>query len=380
MPFNPTDFAFTPQNIPAPTQQGFTEEDLPPTPRQQGLPGFTEENLPPTPSQVDPAVIEFVKGATGAASDETLADVPKTLQDPEAVNLLLRKAKTDASDEGGFTDSLTSAEKIALGMLAILPVIGGAIGGEEGALIGVGAGGQGLVAGGKVQFARDKALGAEISKQRATSAAKKSEDRKLQRDVKKDWRKDKIRQSYINMKGARGRLSSALSGKIGLSDVAAITLFLKVLDEGSVAREGEVALVQASQSIKGRIENLLNIHKGRRLSDEAKHEIRRLSDEMVSVHGSLLKDRASEFRQEATNLDLNPDDIVTQQFIDQLPSFKPAEPSRIGGRTDADIDTTDAGIKSFLETVKSKDPGATIPTSSGDFEVGSDGLLRLKRK
>jgi hypothetical protein len=277
--------------------------------------GFTEETIP----QEEP-IPDFLKGIVDQATDQELMDAPKTLGDPQALKSVLDRARKDASDEDGFTDSLTSGEKIALGLLAVLPVIGGVVGGgTEGALIGAGAAGKGLAAFGGVKQQEGVATRKQLAAERKASAAKEAKSRDITRGLNKDWRNDKVRASFLNTQGAVKKLNAALRGKGGQADVAAIISFMKILDEGSVVREGEVALIRASQSVRDRWDNLKGTLRGAKLGAQSKAQIKKLADEMVAIHGEQLRQRANEFRNEAANLQINPDFIVTQDFMDDLP-------------------------------------------------------------
>jgi hypothetical protein len=345
-------------------QAPFLPQDFAMGKRPQASGGFSEQNIPsanvgPTFSEQDlpnPQIMDFVKGTTETASDEAMAEAPKHLKTPEAIQGLLLKGKADAGDEGGFTDSLTASEKVALGLLAIMPLIGGAIGGgEDGALLGAGAAGQGLATFGKVKFqdqqqaAKDQALKNKIIREdekfgraetgrdkragiraAATTKAQKmaldKEDRVRQQALTKDWRKDDVRKAYDAVRASDGKLQAALKGDTGIDNLVSIIAFHKGLDPGSVVRDSEVVMVQRAQGIKGRMENMLGAAEGKTLSRAAKAQMSKLSKEFVAIHAELARSRANDFRTEAESFGLNPDFVVPPEFFKTIPSGKPVDP------------------------------------------------------
>ena len=312
------------------TQPSFTEENFP----NAQVVGFTEENLP------NADVIDFAKGVTESASDEALSESTKHFQSPEAIQTLLAKSELDAGDQGGFTDSLTSSEKVALGIMAIMPLLGGAIGGEDGALIGAGAAGSGLTAFGTVKFkeqqrqaknqaaeakfqrteqGRDKRAGIKAAATtKSQTLALEKEKRVRRQALARDWRKDDIRKSYDGVRAADGKLQRALKGTDGVSDLVSIIAFHKGLDPGSVVRDSEVVMVQRSQGIKGRMENILGAATGKTLSRAAKAQMSKLSKEFVAIHAELARNRANDFRTEAESFDIEPDFVVPPAFFNSL--------------------------------------------------------------
>lgn len=300
-PFQPLDFAMG--NRP-PAQEGFTEEELP----------FDEPKKSPSFAP------DFLRGITESASDEALEESPKHLSTPEGIQSLLAKGKRDASDEGGTTDSLTSSEKIALGLLAVMPLIGGVISGDdEGALIGAGAAGRGLAAFGKEKAVEQK----ETAKQRAATTKAQAAQQKVTLDrqakLQKDWVNNKTRERFEKIKTAAQAVAvSVKKSKTGIGDTAAIIGFMKLLDPGSVVREGEQAILEAAQGRLAQARNVLGkFTKGKRLTPGAMAELKEISQDLVDIHLGLMENRVAEARQQAESQGIDPDTIVPPGFMDQ---------------------------------------------------------------
>jgi hypothetical protein len=150
-------------------------------------PGATIQALPPPPGS----------GAVGGGGTRTtttitpVSDTKTTTTDtfeipPELLNLLAGSSPDQLSDGQiivnnpaalmGLTEKakdpdqpLTSGEKIALATLAVLPLFGGLVAGEEGALLGVGAAGKGALDFGqaKLKSQRSRAASNQFAREQA---------------------------------------------------------------------------------------------------------------------------------------------------------------------------------------------------------------------
>ena len=293
-------------------------------------PGFSEQNIE------DP-VIGAAQGAIEAADDQTLSEVPKILGDQNSVQALMMKADRDASGEGGFTDSLTTTEKVALATLAILPLLGGALGGEEGALMGVGATGQGIAVAAKAELEDQRLTSAAMAKNKTEMAKSgrdtKVLDRKITKDLLQEWRKDPLANGYREIKGKLENIQDALKKSGGIRDTVAIVDLFKIIDENSAVKEGEAQLIADSQGLHQRFLAFTEKYEGTRLGPEAKQEIMDIARGMVHVRKRQLDARANEFRREATELGIDPNVIVPQSFFEvpkssgSIPSFSKQESS-----------------------------------------------------
>lgn len=98
---------------------------------------------------------------------------------------------------------------------------------------------------------------------------------KEQFDVEKDLRKEYASQAkpYIEVRDAYNRVAQASKEPSAAGDLALIFNFMKMLDPGSVVREGEFATAQNAASVPDRIRGWYNrLISGERLSDDVRKD------------------------------------------------------------------------------------------------------------
>ena len=307
-------------NLPVVGPDTFTEEDLkigqqsPNTPA--GMFAFGED----VPLQ-DMTGLEIAADKIETSSDDELNEAAG--MSPAQVQTAVAKGRSDAVTG---EDSLSNMEKIALASLALMPVLGGLIEPEGGAEIGLGAAGLALQKGGetaiKVKELQDKkqAEQAKLQKDLADTLLKR-EDTIIKRKSKlqERWEKNKTHQSFRNVQAAAQKLAVTLrASETGIGDTAAIINLMKILDEGSVVREGEQALIARSQGLQSAWTQFKGMWRGKRLTPEAIREMKRIGKEMALVHLEDLKATAKKIRAEAVSQGVNPDEVVTlEQSVDK---------------------------------------------------------------
>lgn len=157
---------------------------------------------------------------------------------------------------------------------------------------------------------------------------------------------DDVRASYERIR------ASAQRGT-GAGDLGTIFGFMKMLDPGSVVREGEFANAENSAGVPDRIRNLYNkIMEGQRLTPEQRAEFVSTADELYKQEAGRIGGLNTRYGQIAGQYQLDPKRIV----ID-VPSY---EPMNLGGPAQ----------------VTTKEQMDALP--SGSQFIAPDGTLRRK--
>jgi len=277
---------------------------------------------------VEPA-LEAAAVAVQTASPQDLESVKTELSNnPQAVNdVLARASQEDAT--GGDGSNLSNFDKVAMGLMALLPILGNALGGKDGALTGLGAAAQGIGVGAQLQQQEDL-LGLKVG------ANKKNADRTQERFNRQDkreddkankavnlklrdsWAKNKTRETFEKIRVSAENIINSAQRQGGIFDTAAIISFMKLLDPGSVVKESEQDIVEQAS---GKIESWKNLDKklttGARLTSKLKKEIRQVAGDISSVYAAGLTRKVKELRETARLQGLDPDSVVREDFVER---------------------------------------------------------------
>ena len=124
-----------------------------------------------------------------------------------------------------------------------------------------------------------------------------------------------------SMRNYGDNVIAALNIGTGVSDIAAINQFQKVIDEGAVTRDQDVKLIQGAQSLINRLKTKIkNLEKGDQLSPTQRKEMKTVIDKMYAAQvKALLKDpyiTAKKREAELNGLD------VEDTILGELESFQ----------------------------------------------------------
>ena len=154
-------------------------------------------------------------------------------------------------------------------------------------------------------------------------------------------------QGFRDVQDAVGRVRVASAGNTPADDVALVFAYMKVLDPGSVVREGEFATAQNTGSVPERVWNMYNrALKGDRLTPNQRKNFSQSAENIAKDQGVRYDKKVSEYSRLATGYGFDPSMIVPDLRVD-APS--PATPT---GGSGADPNAlTDAQL---VELLKSK--------------------------
>jgi hypothetical protein len=134
-------------------------------------------------------------------------------------------------------------------------------------------------------------------------------------------RKDFVAQSgeFIKSRDSLGRVRAAADDPSAAGDLALIFNFMKVLDPGSVVREGEFATAQNAAGVPTRIVNVYNrVLRGERLSDTQRKDFTGRAEKLFKPIEKTHERREKQFRGLAKRNKLDPENIVLDLSIQEL--------------------------------------------------------------
>lgn len=145
-----------------------------------------------------------------------------------------------------------------------------------------------------------------------------------------------IYKEYQGMRTAFDQVNTALNQETPIGDLAGATKMMKLMDEGSVVRESELALAMAAAGRMDRLKNYLTqAMKGTKLTDQQRLEFKALSNELYAAAGQAYNNKRSEYKAfgdayKFPNLDTALGALATVPSIVRQPSGSVTAPG--GGR------------------------------------------------
>jgi len=136
---------------------------------------------------------------------------------------------------------------------------------------------------------------------------------KREQDLRKEYGATPEYKRYDDVRAAYERVRSSASMDSGAGDIGTIFGYMKMLDPGSVVREGEFATAQNSSGIPDRIRNIYNAAmNGERLTPEQRAEFVRVSDALYENEARRIEGVNSRYSDIAGEYQLDPGRIVQQ--------------------------------------------------------------------
>ena len=115
-------------------------------------------------------------------------------------------------------------------------------------------------------------------------------------DLSGKWKSEPIYKEFQGLSSAYSQIKAALAQGTPISDTAAGTKIMKLMDEGSVVRESELAMAMAADGRLNRLRSYIkNEIEGTKLSPEQRVDFRNLADSFYSAAGSLYNQKRTEY-------------------------------------------------------------------------------------
>ena len=129
---------------------------------------------------------------------------------------------------------------------------------------------------------------------------------KAERDLRNDLKSEPIYKAHQEVKSAYAQIKGALGQNTPISDVAAATKIMKLLDPGSVVRESELGIAMSSSGLMDRVTNYANmVISGQRLTPQQRKDFQKLADEFYSASEQQFNAKSSEYAGIAKDYKLN---------------------------------------------------------------------------
>jgi tetratricopeptide (TPR) repeat protein len=107
-----------------------------------------------------------------------------------------------------------------------------------------------------------------------------------------------IYKEYQGMQTAFNQVNTALNQETPIGDLAGATKMMKLMDEGSVVRETELALAMAAAGRMDRLKNYLNqAMTGQKLTPKQRIEFKALSNELYAAAGQAYNNKRGEYEE-----------------------------------------------------------------------------------
>jgi len=127
-----------------------------------------------------------------------------------------------------------------------------------------------------------------------------------ERKLRNDLKSEPIYKAHQEVRSAYDQVRASLKQGTGISDVAAATKIMKLLDPGSVVRESELGIAMASAGLLDRISNYGQmIVNGQRLTPKQRQEFQSLADEFFRMSEQQFNAKVQEYHGIATDYGLN---------------------------------------------------------------------------
>ena len=145
------------------------------------------------------------------------------------------------------------------------------------------------------------------------------ENFKQERELRNDLKSEPVYKAHQEVKSAYAQIKGALGQNTPISDVAAATKIMKLLDPGSVVRESELGIAMSSSGLMDRVTNYAQmVISGQRLTPQQRKDFQKLADEFYSASEEQFNTKSAEYGQIAKDYNLN-----APRVSGQSPSSKP---------------------------------------------------------
>lgn len=157
-------------------------------------------------------------------------------------------------------------------------------------------------------------------------------NRKAEADLRKEFNSLPEVKRFKDVRASREQVRAIMSkpNKTAQDDIALVFSYMKMLDPGSVVREGEYATAQNAASIPDNIRNLYNrAQSGNRLNDQQRRNMASLVDRFYQSERNTYNNAASQYQGYAQDYGIDPKRIARRYVPDQKPQPQRISPDRM---------------------------------------------------
>jgi len=132
------------------------------------------------------------------------------------------------------------------------------------------------------------------------------ENFKQERELRNDLKSEPVYKAHQEVKSAYAQIKGALGQNTPISDVAAATKIMKLLDPGSVVRESELGIAMSSSGLMDRVTNYAQmIISGQKLTPQQRKDFQKLADEFYNASEQQFNAKSAEYADIAKDYNLN---------------------------------------------------------------------------
>jgi len=218
-----------------------------------------------------------------------------------------------------------------------------------------------------------RGLDIQEGKLRAAAAGsereRRTEDTKAAADLRKEF--TKVSKEFRDISDGLSRVQAGAEIATGAGDIATVIGFMKILDPGSVVREGEFATAENAQGVPDRIRTLYNrLLSGERLSPQVRQEFVDAAEQLASQKLAEQERVIATFRSEAERAGIDPERVIVDFGSGRFGDRAQDTPSPQAGSTVDDLSGVPDGT-----SVVNEETGERGIVRGGQFvplsEIGS---------
>lgn len=148
--------------------------------------------------------------------------------------------------------------------------------------------------------------GADLRKSARESSRKET---KLAQELRKEF--TSVSSDFREISDGLSRVQAGAQLETGAGDIATVIGFMKILDPGSVVREGEFATAENAQGVPDRVRSIYNrLLTGQRLSPQVREEFVQAAESLARRKLSEQTGVVEQFRTEAGRAGIDPDRVI----------------------------------------------------------------------
>lgn len=158
-----------------------------------------------------------------------------------------------------------------------------------------------------------RSLDLKEAQTRSSVIGDQREEQRKQGKTAQDLRKEftKVSSDFREISDGLSRVQAGAELGTGAGDIATVIGFMKILDPGSVVREGEFATAENAQGVPDRIRTLYNrLLSGERLSPQVREEFVQAAETLARQKLAEQERVVERFTQEAQRLGIDPDRVI----------------------------------------------------------------------
>lgn len=223
---------------------------------------------------------------------------------------------------------------------------------------------------------REKALGVQATKEaEAQKVATLKAGTEQENKLRNEWLKNPQTKTAQEVSASVGKVRESAKDPSAAGDIALIFNYMKLLDPGSVVREGEFATAQNAAGVPDRVRNFYNqLATGERLNPAQRSDFTNRAEQLYNVHVQRQQAFNKEFEDLAKRQGLNPANVVLKKVIQEIAPIRRSGLTAPSPGLNEDIDVLNQNMDRRFE----KDQKELGPLPEDPIERGREHLRRLR--